>query len=365
MGNIRDKLQFQYAEEWLRSNRKMSLVLAPRMGKVRTSLLIIDFGNYKNILICYPTKDIETGWQQDIKDLGYNFNITYTTFKSFNKVANESFDLIIVDEIHAASQKELENFGKFTYKIDSLGLTGTLTNSKQRSIFSYTGINVLLRLEINQAIELGILADYQINIHAVDLDNTIRYCGAKKKTELEQFNALLYVESQMKSKGQDTFIMELKKQALLKGSKSRLFKTKELLQKYKDERILVFCGTMEASDSLGIPSYHSKNKKKNAEILRQFCNDDGVNQLACVLMMSAGITIKPIDRGLLSFSTGAPMVTTQKICRFLGKEMNKPGKKATIDIIITNTEYERSRLDTALNWFDPTKINFVRENKLN
>ena len=43
---------------------------------------------------------------------------------------------------------------------------------------------------------------------------------------------------------------------------AKLNKTKELLKKHKDERVLVFCGVTATADSLGIPSYHSKKEEK-------------------------------------------------------------------------------------------------------
>ncbi len=110
------------------------------------------------------------------------------------------------------------------------------------------------------------------------------------------------------------------------------------------------------ADRQGIPVYHSK--KKEQEIFDGFCRGD-VQQLACCEMLAAGITILPINRGILAYVSGASEQAAQKICRMLGKEVFNPNKKAIIDLIDFDESFSRIRTATALNMFDNTKINYI------
>ena len=120
--------------------------------------------------------------------------------------------------------------------------------------------------------------------------------------------------------------------------------------------MLVFCGTTKIADSLDIPVYHSKAKEK--KILQDFCEGEGLN-LATIKMAQSGLTIKPINRGVVNYTSGNPEDTAQKICRFLGIEYNNLDKKAEIDIICSNTAFEKERLKTGLSFFDENKIKYI------
>ena len=118
---------------------------------------------------------------------------------------------------------------------------------------------------------------------------------------------------------------------------------------------MVFCGVTQVADSLGIPVYHSKAREK--DLFLDFCVGGGnVNQLATIKMMQAGITINPINKGIINYMSGNPEDSAQKICRFLGLEYNNPDKKAEIHIVSSNEDFEISRLKTGLAFFDQSKI---------
>lgn len=136
-------------------------------------------------------------------------------------------------------------------------------------------------------------------------------------------------------------------------------KTRQLIQKYPDDRLLVFCGVTEIADKLGIPAYHSKAKEK--ELFLDFCvgGAGGTNQLATIKMMQAGVTINPINKGIVNYMSGNPEDSAQKICRFLGFEYNNPSKKAEVHIVSTNEPFELVRLKTGLAFFDQSKITYL------
>jgi hypothetical protein len=64
---------------------------------------------------------------------------------------------------------------------------------------------------------------------------------------------------------------------------------------------------------------------------------------------------------VINYTSGNPEDTAQKICRFLGFEYDNPDKKAEIHLISSTENFEKSRLKTALLFFDESKINYVKD----
>jgi len=94
---IRDKRQAEFADVWIKKKHGI-LLLAPRFGKCRTSIIALEQLKPKSILIAYPDNKIKESWQNDFADLGFDDSIvTYTTHLSLKKYADKKFDVVIVD----------------------------------------------------------------------------------------------------------------------------------------------------------------------------------------------------------------------------------------------------------------------------
>lgn len=306
----------------------------------------------ERVLIVYPRKDIQEGWDTDAEKFGYEGSVNYTTYKSLHKHIDQEWDLVILDEIHEASKAQLAVINKLKAK-SILGLSGTITRSTERTIYQATKINICYEYTIEQAVIEGILCDYKIILHKVPLSK--RTFGTETKNESQRFSNLLYVYEQLTLQKKDAFHIYLKQIQLIQGSHAKIQKTKDLLRLWKGERVLVFCGTTAVADALDIQAYHSLRREES--IFRAFCDGSGEdNHLATIKMAQAGVTIKPINKGLINYTSGNPEDTAQKICRFLGFEYDNPGKIAEIHMVVSTEKFELDRIATALMFFDPEKI---------
>jgi superfamily II DNA or RNA helicase len=351
--DIREKRQLEAINSF---NKKGLIKAAPRFGKIKTSIGIMEREKPQRILISYPRTDIKEGWLNDFEKWGFDADISFQTFKSIKKEAANEWDMFVIDEIHEASVNQLKEINTLVKKTPLvLALSGTVTNKTQREIEYHTGIRPCYSYSIEEAVEEGILCDYQILLHKVPLDNKKLLYGSK--TEKRKFKDYGFVKTKLEKEYKPTFFLDLKQIQIIQNSYSKLEKTKELLQQFKEERILVFCGTTEIADNLGIPVYHSKSKER--ELFINFCNGEG-NHLATINMMQAGVTIAPINKGIMNYTSGSPESFGQRACRFLGFEYNTPDKKAEIHIITTDEEFELERLKTAMSFFDPSKIHYVK-----
>ena len=216
---------------------------------------------------------------------------------------------------------------------------------------------VLAHYPIEQAIAEGVIVDYQITIVKIPLDNKIvQTVKGKARTEKKHFDACSWVIDQLSSQGKDTMMLRLKRMRIVQGSIAKLNMTKAILNKYKEERILVFCGTTDAADSLGIPSHHSKSPDK--EGFKKFTEGEG-NHMAVVKIGNTGVTYKPLNKVILNYFDSNAENLAQKVNRCMAMEYNNPDKKAQIYIICTNEEIEEKWLNKALEFFDKDKIKFV------
>ena len=235
----------------------------------------------------------------------------------------------------------------FSINDDILGLTGTLSRWTKRTLRDDLSLSVVAEYPIEKAIEEGVIVDYQITVVKVPLDNVVRNEYGKKKikkTELQQFKYLTGTINRMMYSGGNTMFMRLARMRLIQSSLAKLNKTKQLLNQYQDERVLVFCGTTKIADSLGIPSHHSKSKDKDA--FKRFAEGEGTH-MAVVKIGNTGITYKPLNKVIINYFDSNAENLAQKINRCMAMEYNTPDKKADIYIISSQENVEEKWLNKA------------------
>lgn len=315
---------------------------APRFGKIKVAIGIMNKVLPGRILICYPRNDIREGWVNDFNKWGFTQNVEFQTFTSIEKELDKEWDFVVIDEIHEASTNQLDKLGRLKSK-NTLALSGTCTNKTLKSIFAHTDITTCYDYPIAKAVEEGVLCDYTITIHTVPLEKDIK----------SKFSKLEYVKKKLTDQKKPTFFLDLKQINLIQNSSSKALFTKQLINKFKEDRLLIFCGVTAIADSLGVPVYHSK--KKEEDVFIDFCTGGG-KHMVTIKMAQSGITVLPINKGILNYTSGNPEDTAQKICRFLGFEYNTPDKKADIHLVVSDEKFEMDRVETALMFFDKNKI---------
>jgi superfamily II DNA or RNA helicase len=359
MSNLRNKRQQEFAQIWL--DKKWGILnLCPRFGKIYTTINILEKMNSNiSVLIAYPDVKIKDSWEQDFNTRGYNnSNITYTTHLSLHKHVNNVYDIVIIDEIHLLSDAQIDAAYDLTLKNHQvLGLTGTLSTFTQSELDMRLQLPVLAYYPIEQAIQEGVIVDYQITVIKVPLDNkVVQTIKGKARTEKKHFDACSWVIEKLDSEGKNTMMLRLKRMRIIQGSIAKLNMTRAVLNKYADERILVFCGTTDSADSLGIPSHHSKSPDK--EGFKRFVEGEG-NHMAVVKIGNTGVTYKPLNKVILNYFDSNAENLAQKVNRCMAMEYNNPDKKAQIYIISTNEAVEEKWLNKSLEFFDKDKIKVV------
>lgn len=356
---LRDQRQAEFAERWIRNGKFGILNLCPRFGKIRTSINIFNKLKPQTILIAYPDNKIKQSWETDFETMGFDgSNVTYTTHLSLWKHEENEFDIVVIDEIHLLSEAQIESAKILLQKNKCvLGLTGTMSKWTEETLAQELDLLVIASYPIETAIEEGIIVDYEITVVKVPLDDKRKnnYKG-KVRTEKAQFDAYGWVIDQMERQSKNTMFLRLARMRIIQNSIAKMEKTRALLSRHKDERVLVFCGVTKIADALGIPVYHSKAGEK--ETFEAFANGDG-KHLAVIKIGNTGVTYKPLNRVIINYFDSNAENLAQKINRCMAMEYNNPDKKAQIYIISSNEEVEQKWLRKALEFFDKSKIKYV------
>ena len=355
---LRDKRQQEFAQIFLDHGEFGILNLCPRFGKIFTSINILEkLDKDINILIAYPDLKIKAAWEEDFKKRKYkNQNITYTTHLSIKKHTAGFYDLVILDEIHLLSEAQIEAVKELKC-ISVLGLTGTLSSWTEKTLNSELQLSVLARYPIEQAIEEGVITDYEITVVSTALDNTrLNDYKGKHRTEKKQFDSYGWVIDQLERQNKPTMFLRLARMRIIQNSVAKMELTRKLLAKHKDERVLVFCGLTKIADELGIPVYHSKAGEKDT--FESFAAGEG-NHLAVVKIGNTGVTYKPLNRVIINYFDSNGENLAQKINRCMAMEYNTPDKKAHIYIVSSTEEVEKKWLKSALEFFDKDKIKYI------
>lgn len=358
--NIRDQRQKEFAQKWIDSGKFGILNLCPRFGKIYTTINILEQLKPKTILIAYPDNKIKASWQSDFEKRGYVSGfITYTTHLSLKKYTEEQFDIVIIDEIHLLSEAQIEAAKDIFDKHDCiLGLTGTLSSDTQKTLYEELDIPVVARYSIEQAVQEGVVTDYEITVVKVPLDDKrINDYKGKKKTEKKHFDSYKWVIDSLERQGKNTMFLRLARMRIIQNSIAKMEKTKQLLKKHKDERVLVFCGVTKIADELDIPSYHSKTSE--ADVFNSFVSGEGNPHLAVVKIGNTGVTYTALNRVIINYFDSNGENLAQKINRCMAMEYNNPDKKAHIYIVSSDEDVEDRWLSRALEFFDKNKIKYI------
>lgn len=358
--NIRDQRQNEFADEWIRKGMFGVLYLCPRFGKIYTTINILQKRpEFVKILIAYPDLKIRDSWKADFKKRGYDdSNVTYTTYVSLKKYAKESYNLIILDEIHLMSPAQIVQVIELKRRnMFVLGLTGTLTAGSKKWLMTNLHLPVSSTYTMAQGIEEGVVADYEITIVKTPLDiYSKQVFGKQLKTEKQQFNTCTYLINKLQSEGKDASFIRLQRMRLIQRSVAKRDMTRDLINDNANERILVFCGVTDIADNLTIPSYHSKSSEK--QIFQDFADGKG-NHLAVIKIGNTGVTYKPLNRVIINYFDSNAENMAQKINRCMSMEYDNPDKKARIYIVCSTEEIEIAWLNKALEFFDKTKIKYL------
>lgn len=357
----RNKIQEEAAQALVKSNFHSILDLSPRFGKSRTTLLAFEkVEKQVNILITAPFNSILDSWRAEIELWGCKHNVQLINDRSLDKVDWSKVDVVVKDEIHCLSENQCLILQASKKPI--VGLTGSLSDDNSKYLKRTLKLKTSYKYSIEQAIEDGIISNFSINIHYVELDNKqkIVEIGTKLKpqlgTELEAYTKATNNFERFKymSYGNPALINLKMKYA---GERSRIIynsinKIKKAKQLAKNKnKVLIFTGLTKVADSITPYTQHSKSIESNLE---KFVNNE-ISQLAVVNQLNMGFTDKKLKHIIINQLQSKEENSIQRMMRAMNLEESK---KAVIDVIVVKNSIDETWVSKALQWVNPSKIKY-------
>ena len=356
--NKRTEIQTEATNTIIKNKFTGIIDLSPRSGKSKVILDSVKTLKNSNILITAPFDTILDSWKVELNKWGYGDNdIKLINQRSLNKEDLANYNIIVCDEVHTLSDNQKSLLQPFKNKI--LGATGSLGDKTKKALRWELGLKPIFTYSIEQAIEDGIISNYEIVLHYVDLDNKISNIpyGTKAKpligTELQAYNWFSSQFERMKflsynNPGLNAVKMNYARlrSNVIYNSINKLSKALEL--KKNSSRCLIYTARTEVADKIS-KSYHSKSEDDNLESFAL----GKIKKLAVVQMVSMGVTIKNLKHVIVHQLQSSEEMSMQKFLRAMNLEDEKIAK---IEIIVVKNTQDQSWVDKSISWIPKEKI---------
>lgn len=352
----RDEIQ-EEALKATEGRRRCSVVLGTGVGKTLVGLLHIERNTnaMQNVLVVAPKKSIFQSWSDDAVKFGKQDvleRITFSTYIGLPKRNPDEYDYVYLDECHSL----LDSHRTFldVYKGGILGLTGTPPKHRnsEKGIMVAQYCPVVHTFKADDAIENGIINDYQIIVHELELDRCKNYqVNMKTKSFItSEYDNYRYWGNRLDMGQGPAQMLRVMRMKAMMEYKSKEKYTKKLMESI-DSKCIVFANTQEQADKLCRFSYHSGNKDSEDNLL--LFKEGKINKLSCVLQLNEGINIPELRQGIIMHAYGNERKAAQRIGRLL--RLN-PDEKAIVHILCYKGTVDEKWVKEALEGFDQDKI---------
>lgn len=366
----RETLQEEALQAVINNKGSGILCLATGVGKSKIAidyckLLYSDLKNDFKCLLVVPTEKLrDTNWADEFikwksKKI-YNNCVKRTCYASFNKIKNEEYDLVILDEAHRITENNFKFFKNNKTK-NVLGLTATYPKDDiKKALFEQLKLDIVYTVSLDEAVKEGVVAPYKIKIIELFLDDKDRYIQAGNKdkpfmtTEYGQYQYLSNMIQKILYSGKPPpQWLFLKRMHLIYNLKSKTEVAKKILDSIPEEdRTLIFCGSISQAEELCKNSFHSQTNDIN---LNKFCNEE-INKLSCVNALNEGINIPNLDSAVIVQLNSNELSTIQRIGRCI---RHRPGHEATIYILSVVQTQDEKWVKKALENFNTNNIEYL------
>jgi superfamily II DNA or RNA helicase len=345
------------ALEATNGKKTCSVVLATGVGKTLVGLTHMELNTtpLMRCLVVAPKKAIFQSWKDDAVKFGKENllgRITFTTYLSLNKHNPNDYDAVYLDEMHSL----LDSHRGFLqlYKGKILGLTGTppKRDYSEKGKLVNEFCPVVYTFKADDAVENGILNDYQIVVHQLQLtDNKVFpvKTGNRQYMASEIDNYTYWSRRIDVGSGNMHMLRVMRMKAMMEYPTKEKY-TKILMNSIQT-KCIVFANTQAQADRLCKHSYHSNNKESEDNLL--MFKEGKINKLSTVLQLNEGVNIPNLKQGIIMHAYGNERKAAQRIGRLL--RLN-PDDKAIVHILCYMDSIDEKWVKEALENFDQTKI---------
>lgn len=322
--DLREEI-FLIAKERLQTDNVL-LELATGVGKTKLALdLASDYGA-KNVTVLVPTDAVAEAWLQEVKKWDSKLFVTTVNYASAHKVLNELIppDLVILDETHHVTERNLEYIIKYDCPLIALSAT---VDWEKMQLLRALGFERGISVDLDKATEHDLIAPYVMNVISFPVDDKTPNMiagGKDKKWYTTEEKSLAYAETRitmaMKTRNENTIqFAYMNRMRMIRTLPSRIALAKKVIErlkaKYPASKILVFAPDIAQCEEL-VPEcfYHSKSDNSGFEAFKA-----GTQQvLGSVQALSEGINVVG-DIAIIVAGMSKERHTVQRLGRILRK----------------------------------------------
>lgn len=413
----KDKVQKEARAAYKASGYWGSWYMATGSGKTKPAIdeanEIVDsyrdsptsFLRQPKILISVPTEKLrDEGWRDEfIKWTGgtivWNNFVEKTCYASLHTYENEVFDMVILDEGHHITEANSDFFRKNTVRRCLLMTATKPTNHIKIDILKELKLyNPCYTLSLDKAVELGIVAPYEITIVHMALGVTdkyikVEYLDKKTKqkkfwmqTETERYNYLTRMVENSENP-----MAKINRMHFIRDLKSKTIVAQLLLENVipPELRTLIFCGSKSQADTIceyrfyskpSKPKYPDKPTPRRIETfnkkayeykvqISQYQSDTSlklfqqqlINQLSCVEALNEGQNLEMLNVGFIVQLNAQAKDLIQRMGRLL---RIRDGHRGKIIILCVDNTVDEEWINKATMSLDKNNIKHVQLQKL-
>ena len=331
------------------------LELPTGFGKTKQALYILKRHIKKlnqDILIVIPRNVLIESWKQEFKKWGmekYLLSVTFTTYVSLPKHEGK-WDMVIFDECHHLSERCREALTNFDIKRAVL-LSATVKRDMKDELNEVFDNLISYKIKMKEAIDNEVLPDPKVFLLPLTLDTSFptesiwknpkgkepvvevswatRWSAIKQKvykvriycTEHQYYQDLCSQIDWYKTKYMRTRSEAIKAKWLkvagdrLKWLSDKKMNTmKALKEHFKNERVLLFCNSIEQTEELG--NCINSKFKSSVDTLKAF-NDGKIDQISAVNMLNEGCNLVNCRIGIYGNLNSSEIIVKQRLGRIL------------------------------------------------
>lgn len=317
------------------------------------------------ILIVTPTTKLrDVRWKDEFDAFGHSDiykNVERSCYVSINKLKGKHYKLVILDEAHHITPLNYNFF--ISNKVDRvLALTATPPRDELKQDLLKSIAPIVFRYHLDDAVEEKTVSPYEINVVEFPLDVRRNYEVKTKKHQFKTSESANYAylsNKIMNLPSEVKFVVGvLPRMRFLYDLPSKLPIAKKILDDHvKDQRCLIYAGSIKRAEELCEHTYHSKGGDKD---YWDFVKGK-INRLASVQMLNEGEDLPSIDTALITAFNSNPRNLIQQIGRCV---RYRPGHKATIWILCSMGTQEEKWLEAATRELDSSNFNFINHKSL-
>ncbi len=344
--------QLDAFKAWEDNNYRGVIVLPTGAGKTLLALYAIHKLKLRSLIVV-PTIDLLRQWQEKIVE-GLNIPediigifgggkkeikpITIITYDSaYTNVHNltDKHGLLIFDEVHHLPSPSYRKIAECHVAWKRMGLTATPKRTDElHKELDYLVGPIVYHVGFDELAREGYVAEYVTKRIYVDLT----------PREMEEYDKLMkiydhYVEnyvyvrdpreafrqvilrSRVDRKAHEALLAREKARQLALNAKGKIKKLEELLEKYKDKKILIFSRYTDIVDDISsrllIPKItHKTPEKERKSILKAF-REGKITKLVTGEVLDEGIDVPDASVGIIISGTGSERQYIQRLGRIL------------------------------------------------